>query len=303
MIPTRESCISFAQFLLGDPNGNQFASSYVGTAVDAAYREWLTQCDINQIPQAKFTAFYWLPAFTAQFTPAQASISNFGEIITLEEQNIASTAAISASNNSSPIQITTSTPHLLSQNQEFMTFGAGGDSGINGRWLANVISPTVVGLPGSLTQGTYTTGGNVVLPDSSTSSNSWTQLMMVSELPDRLPQDFLLEYVIEHETFYFVGADKDRLLRIIYYASGTPPASGSLGYDNIQDFISYRAGAIAGGTRDMARAAQLATDAQVFLDALLDEHVRALQRQPVRPKAYKAGGYTNAFNSWPYMRP
>ena len=298
MIPTREQAITLVQQLLGDPTGANFTATIAGPFVDQAYREWVTQCDINQIPDAKFTAYYWLPAFQAQFLPAQASLNNFGEIITLEEQDIASTATIQSCSATTPIQVTTTAPHGFAQNQEIEIYGVTGQTAANGRWLANIISPTIIGLPGSVSIAAYVSGGTCIAPSS---NDSWTVVNQISELPDRVPLQRLGVYAWENETFYFVGSTMDRLLRIIFYGSGTAPASGSLGYDNILEVIAYRAGAIAGGSRDMARAQQLAADAALYLDLILTEHVRSLQRQPVRPRAYKAGGYSGALKTWPFL--
>lgn len=295
MIPTRAQVITYAQFLLGDPSGQKFVDTGatsvqvgIAPAFESAFRELYSTFDLNQIPRAENTVWVNLPAFTTQLSPAQAGIADFGEIVNLEERDIGTSVAITAATTATPIQITTAAPHNVSAGTEILISGVLGQVGANGRWFPTIVDPSNLTLNGSVSVAAYTSGGTLT-----TSSAGYTPVWEVNELPTGTTPPALYKYVWQNDIFLFVGATLARELKITYFASGTAPVSGSCGVDDSLEFLAFRTAALAGGIVDMARASQLAGDANVYLDKLVQPQVRAMQRNPIRPRAYRAGRFAS----------
>lgn len=301
MTPTRADVITLAQFLLGDATGQAFvdggasaAQIDISQAFVNAYQALVSDFVANQVPKAIFSAFYTLPANTGQLSPAQAGISDFSELVLLEERQVGNSIAITTCNTSSPITATTATPHGLSDGTEVIITGVGGQTGANGRWLITVTGASTFTLNGSTSVAAYTSGGTVT-----TSPYGYTPVIEIDVLPVLTLPQVLGYYVWQNNIWNFVGCSMARQLRITYQGSGAAPASGTVGIDDSLNTLAYRTAAIAGGSVDMDRAAALAADANAYQSMLVQKAVRVMQKNPKRNQPYKAGRLGNR----PYYAP
>lgn len=99
------------------------------------------------------------PATAASYSNAQALTINPGTF---------AGAGISAASNTTPIQITTNSPHGLSTGQVVLIAGVLGNLAANGFWVVTVTSSTQFTLNGSSGSGGYTSGGTVLICQTAT---------------------------------------------------------------------------------------------------------------------------------------
>lgn len=85
-----------------------------------------------------------------------------------------SMVAVTAASNTTPISITTGTPHGLSSDMQVTISGALGNTAANGAYSVSVISATSFTLDGSTGNGTWTGGGTVALPSLAQALNAGT---------------------------------------------------------------------------------------------------------------------------------
>lgn len=71
---------------------------------------------------------------------------------------------VSSATNANPIQVTTTTPHGLINNQQIGVYGVTGLTAANGGWTVTVVSPTVFNLNGSSGNANYQSGGLITVP-------------------------------------------------------------------------------------------------------------------------------------------
>lgn len=297
MVPTRAQVATLTQNLLGDFSAQKFVDGSpsagqinIAFAIDSSYRDLISQFDMNQIPRVQRTFWYNLPAMSTQVTPAQMNIADFGEIVNLEERSISTTAVVSTTDTGTPITVTTASPHGFATGQEVFLSGVQGQVGANGRWYITVTGSTTFTLNNSVSVAAFTSSPAAVV---TTSNDAYSLVVEQSELPLYLvPPTRLFTYVWQEDTFYFVGATTARQLKITFFSSGTAPVTGTMGVDNALEPLAYRAAALCAGATDMAIAGQLANDANVYLSNLVQEAVRAMQRNPIRPRAYRAGRFS-----------
>lgn len=79
---------------------------------------------------------------------------------------------ITAATNTSPIDITTSAPHGLANNQWIVVSGGTGNTAMNGSWEVTVVDATHATLKGSVGNGAYTGGGTWKLVDTLKTTDS-----------------------------------------------------------------------------------------------------------------------------------
>lgn len=91
MIPDRDSIKAEFLGLLDDPNGATFTDSIFQIAFSSAFDALFQGMLNHQVPRIKLIAQYTLPPMTTSFAPADASLSNFGDIDELEERLSGST--------------------------------------------------------------------------------------------------------------------------------------------------------------------------------------------------------------------
>jgi lambda family phage minor tail protein L len=73
------------------------------------------------------------------------------------------TASVAGATNASPIVITTSTPNRFASGSVAVVSGVGGNTAANGTWTILVLTATTFALVGSAGNGSYTSGGSVVV--------------------------------------------------------------------------------------------------------------------------------------------
>jgi len=93
MNPTVEQVLDQAAFHLGDANGRTFTHDKLTPGFKSAFQEIIDHLLIYQIPTIEYVTLYTLAANTASLSPgvltgspSVALISNFGELIKLEEK-------------------------------------------------------------------------------------------------------------------------------------------------------------------------------------------------------------------------
>ncbi|HEX6827143.1 MAG TPA: hypothetical protein VF077_12570 [Nitrospiraceae bacterium] len=92
--------------------------------------------------------------------PTQA-LSAYGIQVRLGDGAAHGALAVSDASNTTPIFVTTATPHGIVDVSIVTVFGATGNLAANGTWVVDATSPTILRLRGSVGSGTYAGGGNV----------------------------------------------------------------------------------------------------------------------------------------------
>ena len=85
MIPSVEQCKLAAANLLGDPAQRKFTDAKLQPFFELAFLELKGEMQRNHVPMQKTGVTYVLPANTTVLTPLTAGISNFGELIKMDE--------------------------------------------------------------------------------------------------------------------------------------------------------------------------------------------------------------------------
>jgi hypothetical protein len=86
MIPTVEQVIDRVAFLVGDTLKRKFKQEDIQLAFASAYEEIFDYLLQYQISTVELQTTYHLTAATVSRTPAEMSITNFGELVRLEER-------------------------------------------------------------------------------------------------------------------------------------------------------------------------------------------------------------------------
>lgn len=208
MTPTVAEVVAEIQSLLGDEAGRVFTTALAEKGYQRAYHRLREEMLKDQIPRVVTVATYILPAGTYSFSPADAGISNFGELIEMHER----------------------TP------------------GTTDDWIPVAEGDLLNGRQG----------------------------------------DALQIFEWRADGFYFYGSTNSRELRLRYYDSGTPPASGSVGIDGSLPFLSYYGAAEIGPSKgyDDAEIQRMRKRADEFLYNLVAPMVRASQRVQKQPQPY-----------------
>src|SRR3990167_1419309 len=212
---------------------------------EAAYRLLYRVLDEAGAAFVNRNLHFLLPAHSGYVDPT-ATISNFGEPVSLRTRLISSSlviSALTADPNAQECAITTASPHTLLDGDRVMIYGltdAGLDR-INDEWTVNVVDDDQLKLLGCTASGTYTSGGVLVVP-----SGEWSrELIKVDDPADlRLSPFVNASYSWERDRFILLSNPVDRILRIRFSLSGTPPTSDSADVlidDSIDFFGTYTA--------------------------------------------------------------
>ena len=128
------------------------------------------------------------------------------------------------------------------------------------------------------------------------STDLYQHVYEVDKLPQRTASNVLGDFVWRLDSFYFVGATTVRNLRLSYYASGTCPATGSIGIDGVLVFMGNCAAAIAGKRKGYEEWQELWRHAVGDkyetgiiggeLYNLLLPIIRSKQRRPLQPRPF-----------------
>lgn len=280
-----------ARGLLNDTDvtgGEIFTNTGLQTHRERAYRELFDVMAQVQTPRIERVIYWIVPANSTLVSPVGTiGMKDFSEPILLEERNSLTTVAISSTGTSSPIQVTTPTPHGLGNNQEVTIMGVQGTTAPWGRWFITVVDNFNFTLNSSITDGQAGTGGTVCW-----SNETFTDMDPLDRESDRQPSDKLLDYFWHEGVLRFRGATTTRQLRITYRASGNPTSQTNqpLGIDNALTFLGCRTASLAadgkGWYEKSDRLAKLALGPKMepdgsggFLRSFLNGQVIAMQRQ------------------------
>lgn len=131
------------------------------------------------------------------------------------------------------------------------------------------------------------------------STDDYAHVWEVDKLPQRVASDALREFVWRLDSFYFVGANTARQLRLSYYASGAAPIAGSVGIDGSLVFLSNCTAAIAGKRKGYEEWQELwvrAVGSQYTSGIIGGELynimlpiIRSKQRTPLQPAPFTMG--------------
>lgn len=239
------------QAYLADPEGEVYHSAMLAPFFGTAYRELCNLMLKWSLPFLDKTGYAVVAAYTGQISPSQMGISDFGEPQKLWERGSVATIEISAIANTSPVQVTTTSPHGLGSNVEVNLFGTGLPP-VDGRWFITSTGANTMTLNGSVAAGTASSGSI------SHSSEQWVPMFERDPLPQSPMTPTLIWWKWEGDILRFVGASSAREIKIEYSASGAAPVSARVGIDNSQDFLAYRTASLAAMSRDEDRAERLA---------------------------------------------
>ena len=296
-IPAVNDVLLGAAALLGDSAQQQFTNAVLLPWYSQAYREAYNLAIGWGLPVATHDAYCFLAANSVSLTPAQASISNMGEPIALWARPNIGTFTITNVTNATPMVVTTSAPHGLGSGSPVEIYGVVGVVGVNQQWRVTVVSPTTFSLIGSAAGGAYTSGGTVI-SGGEESSNPFYEVCPVQNLP-QIPEGPTINYWRWiQDTFRFVASTADLELWIEYSSSGDPPQSGTVGWDNCQNFLQTRTAALIAGAYDMPGTAAAQTMISVgpsgqpdgsggALRGFMNPMLRNKQLIPKRPQPFR----------------
>lgn len=285
--------LSDVKGLLGDPTGEVFDDTMLAVPFGLAYRE-LHDCLVNKgLPTAKREAYPVLPANTGQLVPAAFQINDLSEPIEVWERGGVSLDTISGLTNATPIVVTTSAAHGLSSNAEVTIYGVSTPTKVNQKWYITVLSDTTFSLNGSVASGAYGTGGKVA-----SSAETFFRCSPTETIPQGPAQSRLQYWAWDEEVFTFRPATSDRQLKIVYWASGAAPASGSIGIDNARSSLALATAWRAAQMRDMVQRSQelkfeaygpngIPDASGGALRGLVNPMLKELQKRPVRPQTFR----------------
>lgn len=279
--------------LLGDSLAEVFDDTMLAVPFGQAYRELHSVLIGNGLPPARREAYPLLPAYTGTLYPAAFNINDLGEPDEVWERGGVTAVAISSVSDTTPITVTTSAAHGLSSNSQVTIYGASAPTKVNDNWWITVTGPTTFTLNGSVASGAYGSGGYVA-----SSQDRWVLMIAKDDLPQTNPSSRLQYWQWNQERLDFSPATEARQLKIVYWASGAAPTSGSIGIDNARDFLALSTAFRAAQMRDMqARSQELRIQAygpeQVAnvsggaLRELVNPMVKELQKRPARSQTFR----------------
>jgi hypothetical protein len=193
-----------------------------------------------------------LPAYTQIMIPSAYGLVDLGEPEFMEERGSFVALPIAGVSTTSPVQVTTGSPHGLtvgSTTQEAVVGCVGGTQSANGRWFVTVIDASSVTLNGSVSDGLLP----IMTQNSmfSMSTEKFTDMSFTDRISDRDVTDRLYEVLWEEECFKFRGATQARELRITYTANGIAPtlATVPIGLTNSDNFLATATAGFAAQSR------------------------------------------------------
>ena len=221
--------------------GEVFTNAMLQVHFNEPYRT-MFGCLMGASKRVQRTAYVMLPANTTVLIPATAGITDFGEPEMIEERAATAAIAISTTSNSTPITVTTVSPHGFAIGTQIngMITGVLGTTAPWGNWGATVTGTSTFTLNGSMTDGAAGgTQGNFY----AASTVQWNEVLPgdLANVLDGQQQQYLTNYVWMNEQLMFRGAVQNEMLRITYYASGNPPTNPStnINIDNCRDLLAF----------------------------------------------------------------
>ena len=278
------------------PGGAVWTNTNLQTHFNEAYRQ-MYNCLAMASKRIQKVIYIPFPAYTTVLIPASYQITDFSEPEIIEERPMPSTPiAIVSTDTSTPINVTTISPHGLSSNAEVIVSEVIGTPSPWGQWFITVTGASTLSLNGSASDGNTGTGGTLVA--GTAAQPRWSPvnpLDLDKQGIDGQPQAYLGVYIWGNEQLRFRGATNQQELRITYWASGTPPtnASQQIGIDNCIDFLACATAASAARANSWFQLAdqlkftaygpeQQGNGDGGLLRAFLNVQVTSMQRGPQR---------------------
>ena len=180
-----------------------------------------------------------LPLDTSVLIPETYNIVDFSEPELIEERSAGTQIAITSTDTSTPIVVTTATPHGLSTGTEGAVSGVANTSAPWGNWYVTVTGTTTFTLNGSASDGISGSGGAFYVATTAPFTPIWP-VDFAGGL-DGQPQGVLGNYLWSNNRLQFRGCSNPVELRITYNASGTVPTNVNyqIAIDNCRDFLAY----------------------------------------------------------------
>lgn len=313
---TKQQVFDKARILLGDsevPGGQVFTDDgangtwNLSSLLETPYAEAYRHLGNFESPFTKRNFHALVAAHQSHLDPAGVGITNVGEILDVRSRPVAATLAIAAVTPdlaTSICRVQTSTAHGLSSGDNVVILGTiDAITNIADEWPVLVADADEFDLLGCRADGTWTSGGSVVVP-----SGAWSLPLVAGDSPLDLEIGCRPEYTWEGDILRFKLAAVERLVKVSYKISATLPASdsGSLAPDDMKDYFTYRlAGLAAEADGDYETAQRMKLEAVGpdperfiggFLGQLLDRAVKVNNKVVRRfPSGFRSRRYRTAF--------
>jgi hypothetical protein len=287
--PTVNEVLGDVRGYLGDPNTQVFPDSRLAQFFGFAYRRLTNLMAQYEIPRAENEAYPVVPAHTNVLYPERYGITDMAEPVHMQERGGLTEVAISGISNASPMVVTTSSAHGLTNGEEVEIYGVAAPASANWRWFVTVVDSTRFSLNGSVAGGAWTSGGSVVK-----SADEWAEVRAVGRIDGQRPEsDRIEEWAVMGDRIVLTPATEARQLRIRYTVSSTAPTSGTIGVNNSRDYLALQTAALAAAAYDMDTVAdrceaqalgnnRLPNGSGGALRELINPMVLALQKTPAR---------------------
>lgn len=296
---TLENVFSDVRGILSDTQistGEIFTDTYLPPHFAEPYRSMFARL-LGSSKRIQRVIGVVLPINQTVLIPSTYNITDLSEPELVEERPAPSAIAVTSTDTSTPINVTTATPHGFTVGSVVEGFlsGVSGTSAPWGNWFVTSTGASTFSLNGSASDGNAGTGGNFYVEN----NLAWSEVSPTDFAMslDGQPQSTLGVYLWINEMFQFRGAAQATQLRITYYASGAPPTNVNtvIGVDNARDFLAYATAANAARSkgwitqfevlRDKAYGDPMHPEELSLLDLFWMGQVLASQRGPARRQA------------------
>jgi len=257
MINTVADVYARAQAKLNDLAAQTYTTVVLQPFLAEAYSILYRALDSATAANIRREVYYLLPAYTNVLTVAQLGVTDLSNPFLVQERGSTSDIPITGATAANPI-VLTATGHGLSTSTQGVVSSVGGLTAANGMWFVTVPDANHLALNGSTGVGApaYTSGGTF-----SVTGEGFTTVTATERLSN-VATNALGEYCWRGGQFLFDGATSERQLKISYYASDAVPSSGSLGIDDVLDFLGTMTASLAIGSRNgIAKSSELAIQA------------------------------------------
>jgi hypothetical protein len=282
---------------LGDPMQEQFTNAVLLPFYSIAFREAWDLAVRWGLPKSERDAFLLLPANQTVVTPSTVGIADIGEPISVWERPATTTLTITGVTDATPMEVTVSGAHGLSNGTLVEIYNVYGPIGINDQWRITSTATTKFTLNGSVAGGAWVSGGTVIIAGDE-STNPFKEMSPVDNIPQTTVDQYLRYWQWEHDAYHFKGALSPVELWIEYRSSGGPPQAGLVGWDNSANFLIQRTASLAAVPYDMPGSAQqysglaLGPSGQAdgtggSLRAWLYQALREKQNRPARARRFR----------------
>lgn len=291
------------------PSGEIFTNAYLPPHFAEPYRSMFARL-AGASKRIQRVIGVVLPANTTALIPWTYAITDLSDPEMVEERLAPNSIAISTTDTSTPIVVTTASPHgyTIGSMNEGVVSGVNGTSAPWGNWFATATGANTMTLNGSASDGNAGTGG-AFYPENNQQFTEVQPIDLTAAGLDGPPQGTLGSYLWINEMFQFRGCVNAVQLRITYYASGTPPTNPNfiIPIDNAIDFLATATAANAARSknwdskyetlRNQAYGDPSHPDEPSLLDLFWLSQVMSMQRGPARrqlpfrDKRFRFGSY------------